>query len=65
MTVKTLAMSALALCIGFAFLPAANAAEGDAMHHGMMKKHMKKDKMMHHGMMKKDDAAAPDAAPQQ
>lgn len=64
MTIKTAAISALALCIGFAALPAANAAEGDAMHHGMMKKHMKKDKMMHHGMMKKDETA-PDAAPQQ
>lgn len=59
MIVKTLTISALAVCIGFAFLPAANAAEGDAMHHGMMKK----DKMMHHGMMKKDETA-PDAAPQ-
>ena len=66
MTVKTLALSALALCIGFAAIPAANAAEADAMHHGMMKKHMKKGKMMHHGAMKKDEAApSEDAAPAQ
>ncbi|MCW6512577.1 hypothetical protein [Lichenifustis flavocetrariae] len=66
MTSKTVAISALALCIGFAALPGANAAESDAMHHGMMKKHMKKGKMMHHGMMKKDEAApSEDAAPAQ
>lgn len=66
MTLKIPAIVALALSIGIASVPFAQAADGDAMmHHGMMKKHMKKGKMMHHGMMKKDAAPADDAAPQQ
>ena len=67
MNIKIPAIVVLALSIGIASVPAAQAADGDAMmHHGMMKKHMKKGKMMHHGMMKKDGAASEgDAAPQQ
>lgn len=65
MTLRIVACSALALCMSFAALPAAYAAEGGAMmHQGMMKKHKKKDSMMQHGMMKKDQAAPDtDAAP--
>ena len=64
MTLKIIARSALALCLCAAVVPSAFAAESGAMmHHGMMKKHMKKGSMMHHGMMKKDDAAPADEAP--
>ena len=56
--------AALALCVGLSFVPAAQAAEGDAMmkkdammHKGMMKKPMKHKDHMGGAMMKKDDAA--------
>ena len=66
MKLRVASISVLALSIGIATLPAAHAADGNAMmHHGMMKKHMKKRQMMHHGMMKKDSAPDGDAAPQQ
>ena len=62
---KTVAVSILALCAGFATLPVAFAAEGDAMmHHDTMKKHAKKGKMMHHEMMKKGEAPQDQPAPQ-
>lgn len=67
MNLKLASIAMLTLTFGAVSLPAAQAADGDAMmHHGMMKKHMKKGRMMQHGMMKKDSAApAEDAAPQQ
>lgn len=65
MTLRLFACPLLALCLGFAALPAAHAAESAMMQKGMTKHHMKKDAMMHKGMMKKGEPAPQgDAAPQ-